>query len=331
MTENSQIETFSVDEISVGERLDRFLAIQLPQTSRSRFKELIKQGNVSLRGATIEEPNYRVKSGDTITVDTPAPEPAIPKPENIPLNVVFEDQHLIVIDKPQGLVVHPAAGNWSGTLVNALIAHCKDTLSGIGGVKRPGIVHRLDKDTSGLMVVAKTDQAHKGLADQFAAHGKDGKLERAYKALVWSAPTRTRGHVDAPLGRKPNNRLKQAILKHGGKEAVTHYEVLQNFLSDENGPVLCLLKCTLETGRTHQIRVHMAHIGCPVIGDDTYGSGFKTRIHKLPEKAQSRVKALKRQALHAYLIGFEHPVTGKTMRFESDLPSDFSAVIDSLT
>ncbi len=331
MTENNSIETFLVDEASTGVRLDRFLAIQLPQISRSRLKQLIKQGDVSLNGAKIEEPNYRVKPADQIGVNSPPPQPAIPQAENIPLEVIFEDEHLIVINKPPGLVVHPAAGNWEGTLVNALLAHCGDTLSGIGGIKRPGIVHRLDKDTSGLMVIAKNDLAHKRLSDQFAAHGKDGKLERAYKTLVWARPRHARGLVNAPLGRKPNNRLKQAVLKRGGRESVTHYEVLEAFLEDDKGPLLSLLNCVLETGRTHQIRVHMAHIGCPVVGDETYGSGFKTRVQKLPETTQMHLKTLKRQALHAYLLGFEHPRSREKMRFESELPQDFAALLHSLT
>ncbi len=331
MTENKSTETFCVDEADAGLRLDRFLALQLPHTSRSRLKQLIKQGEVCLNGAKIEEPNYRVKPADKINVNSPPPQPALPQAQDIPLDVIFEDEHLIVINKPPGLVVHPAAGNWDGTLVNALLAHCGDTLSGIGGVKRPGIVHRLDKDTSGLMVVAKTDLAHKSLADQFAAHGKDGKLERAYKTLVWAAPRHARGLVNAPLGRKLNNRLKQAVLKKGGRQSVTHYEIVQRFLEDEKGPLLSLLNCILETGRTHQIRVHMAHIGCPVVGDETYGSGFKTREAKLPELAQTHLKNLKRQALHAYLLGFEHPITGEKLHFENKLPKDFAALLNSLT
>ncbi len=331
MSKNLNKETLLVDETSNGIRLDRFLALQLPHLSRSRLKQLIKQGEVSLNGAKIEEPNYRVKPADQINVNLPEPQAAEPQPQNIPLDVVFEDEQLIVINKPPGLVVHPAAGNWDGTLVNALLAHCGDTLSGIGGVKRPGIVHRLDKDTSGLMVVAKTDIAHKSLAEQFAAHGRDGKLERAYKTLVWAAPRHTRGLVNAPLGRKPNNRLKQAVLKQGGRPSVTHYEVLQGFLPGEKGPLLTLLNCVLETGRTHQIRVHMAHIGCPVVGDETYGSGFKTREQKLPDKSQTLLKNLKRQALHAHLLGFEHPKTGEKLVFESSLPQDFTVFLDSLT
>ncbi len=331
MTENSSLENFLVDETSTGLRLDRFLAIQLPLISRSRLKQLIKQGEVSLNGAKIEEPNYRVKPADKIVVNSPPPATALPQAQDIPLDVIFEDAHLIVINKPPGLVVHPAAGNWDGTLVNALLAHCGDTLSGIGGVKRPGIVHRLDKDTSGLMVIAKTDLAHTRLSEQFAAHGKDGKLERAYKTLVWARPRHTRGLVNAPLGRKPNNRLKQAVLKSGGRQSVTHYEVLQEFIEGEKGPLLSLVRCVLETGRTHQIRVHMAHIGCPVVGDETYGSGFKTRVQKLPQSAQHHLETLKRQALHAHLLGFEHPTTREKLRFESELPQDFIALLNSLT
>ncbi len=331
MSENLNKEILLVDETSIGTRLDRFLATQLPLFSRSRLKQLIKQGEVSLNGAKIEEPNYRVKPADQISVNSPEPQAALPRAQNIPLDVIFEDEHLIVINKPPGLVVHPAVGNWDGTLVNALLAHCGASLSGIGGVKRPGIVHRLDKDTSGLMVVAKTDLAHKSLTDQFAAHGKDGRLKRAYKTLVWATPRHTRGLVDAPLGRKPNNRLKQAVLRKGGRASVTHYEILQHFLESEKGPLLSLLNCTLETGRTHQIRVHMAHIGCPVVGDETYGSGFKTREQKLSKNSQALLKTLKRQALHAYLLGFEHPETGEPQVFESNLPSDFADLVNSLT
>lgn len=331
MTENITIKTFYVDEVDAGVRLDRYLATQMPEISRSRTKQLIKQGEVCANGAKIEEPNYRVKPGDQINVNLPPPQPALPEPQDIPLDVIFEDQHLIVINKPAGLVVHPAAGNWDGTLVNALLNHCGDTLSGIGGVERPGIVHRLDKDTSGVMVVAKTDQAHKGLSDQFAAHGKDGKLKRAYKTLVWAGPRHFRGKVDAPLGRQPSNRLKQAVLKSGGRASITHYEIVEGFMADEKGPLLTLLNCVLETGRTHQIRVHMAHIGCPVVGDQTYGSGFKTREAKLSQVTQKLLTKLNRQALHAYLLGFVHPKTGEELHFESEIPEDFKALLDSLT
>jgi 23S rRNA pseudouridine1911/1915/1917 synthase len=227
-------------------------------------------------------------------------------------------------------VVHPAAGHWSGTLVNALIHHCGESLSGIGGVKRPGIVHRLDKETSGLMVAAKTDKAHRALAEQFADHGRSGALERSYEALVWGVPHPRKGAIDAPLGRKPHQRMKIGVLAKGGKEAITHYEVRQIF-SLANEPVASRVKCTLETGRTHQIRVHMAHIGHPLIGDPLYGSGFRTKALILPEKSRNLVTELRRQALHARILGFEHPETKEIMHFESPLPQDISRIIKSLS
>ncbi|TMJ38773.1 MAG: RluA family pseudouridine synthase, partial [Alphaproteobacteria bacterium] len=216
----------------------------------------------------------------------------------------------------------------TGTLVNALIAHCGESLSGIGGVRRPGIVHRLDKDTSGLLVVAKTDAAHKGLSEQFAAHGRDGRLERVYLAVVWGAPERKRGTIDAPIGRHGITREKMSVARRpDAREAVTHYEVERSFGTP---PVASLIRCRLETGRTHQIRVHMAHLGHPLLGDETYGKGFKSSIHKLPERAQAALKALGRQALHAAVLGFEHPVTGEAMHFESEPPAELSALLDTL-
>ncbi len=230
-------------------------------------------------------------------------------PEPIALDIVYEDGDLIVIDKPPGLVVHPGAGNETGTLVNALIAHCGESLSGIGGVKRPGIVHRLDKDTSGLLVVAKNDRAHKALSEQFAAHGRDGRLERAYLAIVWGVPERPRGSVEGAIARSTANRQKMAVSRAASaRDAITHYEVLETFGTP---PVASLLRCVLETGRTHQIRLHMAHIGHPLLGDMTYGSGFKTSERRLPEAARDALKSLNRQALHATLLGFEHPATGQ--------------------
>ncbi len=312
-----------------GQRLDRFLTGCLPEMSRSRVKTLIKEGHAAREGRTIVEPNTRVKPGERYEIVIPPPESAVPRGEDIPLDVVYEDDHLIVIDKPAGLVVHPAAGNWSGTLVNALIAHCGDSLSGIGGVRRPGIVHRLDKETSGLMVVAKTDRAHRGLAKQFADHGRSGPLERRYTALVWGVPYRRKGTISAALGRKQENRQKMAVVKDGGKEAVTLYEVAETFGSGDE-PVAARVVCSLRTGRTHQIRVHMAHIGHPLIGDATYGAGFKTKAQQLGESAQAAIERLNRQALHAHLLGFEHPVTGEPMRFESPLPEDISQLIKQL-
>jgi 23S rRNA pseudouridine1911/1915/1917 synthase len=313
-----------------GERLDRFLAKHMPDMSRSRLKALIKTEHACLNGRTIVEPNLRVKPGEIYEITIPPAQPAIPKGEDIPLDVVYEDDWLIVIDKPAGLVVHPAAGNWSGTLVNALIAHCGKSLSGIGGVKRPGIVHRIDKETSGLMVVAKTDAAHHALAKQFADHGREGALVRSYEALVWGVPRPRKGIINAALGRKPQQRQKMGVLAKGGKEAVTHYEVLEVF-GPENEPVASRVKCTLETGRTHQIRVHMAHIGYPLIGDPLYGTGFRTKANILPDKSRKVVEKLPRQALHACVLGFAHPENEEIMRFESPLPDDISRVLKSLS
>jgi 23S rRNA pseudouridine1911/1915/1917 synthase len=275
------------------------------------------------------EPKRAVKPGETVTVDLPPPAPATPAAEEIPFTIVYEDDAIIVIDKPAGLVVHPAAGNHTGTLVNALIAHCGASLSGIGGVARPGIVHRLDKDTTGLMVVAKTDRAHKRLAAQFADHGRTGPLERGYLAVVWGVPNRADGMLDAPLGRSTRNREKMEVKRQGGREAITHYRVEERYGAPAK-PIAALVECQLETGRTHQIRVHMAAMGHPLIGDRLYGSGFATKAKLLPEPAQSLVAAFPRQALHAYLLGFEHPESGEEMRFESDLPTDMAELTAAL-
>ncbi len=281
---------------------------------------------MAVEGQPVIEARYPVKMGQSITVLIPPPTPAEPQAEAIDLDVAYEDADLLVIDKPAGLVVHPGAGNESGTLVNALIAHCGDSLSGIGGVKRPGIVHRLDKDTSGLLVVAKTDRAHKGLSEQFAAHGHDGRLERSYLALVWGVPEKRKGTINVSLARSSANRTKIAPSQSAAaRSAITHYEVLQSFA------VVSLIRCTLETGRTHQIRVHMAHIGHPVMGDQTYGSGFKSAVTKLPEPAREALKTLNRQALHATTLGFEHPATGRNIRLESALPFDIERLLAALT
>ena len=312
-----------------GERLDRVLAQRMDGLSRSRLKALILAGAVAIDGGTIRDPGHRVNVGDRIAVAIPPDEPAEPAPEDIPLNIVHEDDALIVIDKPKGLVVHPAAGNRSGTLVNALIAHCGTSLSGIGGVKRPGIVHRLDKDTTGLMVVAKTDRAHRALSAQFADHGRSGPLERAYLAFVWGVPERPKGTIDAPLDRHPKARDKQAV-RAGGRQAITHWERLETYPGTDDKPVARLLSCRLETGRTHQIRVHLAHVGHPLLGDDVYGPGFKTKVALLPPPARVALAALGRQALHAYLLGFEHPVSGQTRIFRSPLPADLADLRRSL-
>ncbi len=314
------IETVTITSAEQGQRLDRVLAAHIPSLSRSRLKALILSGQVAIAARTIRDPATSVNSGDTVTVTLPSPEPATPQGEAIALNIVYEDDALIVIDKPPGLVVHPAAGHASGTLVNALIAHCGDSLSGIGGVKRPGIVHRLDKDTSGLMVVAKTDQAHRALGAQFA-HKAKGPLERGYLALVWGAPGRPKGAIDAPLDRSPRARDKRAV-REGGRAAVTHWQVLERYKGRDGKPVASLLACTLETGRTHQIRVHMAHVGHPILGDETYATGFKTKASRLGTDARAALQTLGRQALHAYRLAFEHPVAGELLEFQSELPDD---------
>ena len=312
-----------------GERLDRVLAARVADLSRSRHKALILAGRVAIDGATIRDPGHRVNAGGTIMVDVPPADEAGVGPENIPLKVVFEDDELIVIDKPAGLVVHPAAGNWSGTLVNALIAHCGESLSGVGGVRRPGIVHRLDKDTTGLMVVAKTDRAHHALSRQFADHGRTGPLRRGYLAFVWGVPDRPRGTIDKPIDRHPRARDKMAV-RAGGREAVTHWEVLERYPGLDGTPVASLLACRLETGRTHQIRVHLAAIGHPLLGDDVYGAGFKTKASQLGQEARAALAALGRQALHAYLLAIEHPSQGNDLEFRSELPDDLRRLRHSL-
>ncbi len=304
-----------------GERLDRALANHLAAISRSRVKALIVAGEVTINGAAIRDPAYRVHAGDRIALILPPPEPAQPTAEPIPLAIVYEDDALIVVDKPAGLVVHPAAGNWTGTLVNALIAHCGESLSGIGGVRRPGIVHRLDKDTSGLIVSAKTDDAHRALTKQFADHGRSGPLERGYLAFVWGVPDRPKGTIDAPLDRHPVLREKRAV-RPGGRSAITHWEVRERYYGEHGESLAALLECRLETGRTHQIRVHLAHIGHPIIGDALYGAGFRTKAARLSPPARAALDGVGRQALHAYLLGLEHPKTHKYMEFKSEFPSD---------
>jgi 23S rRNA pseudouridine1911/1915/1917 synthase len=309
-------------------RLDRVLAAH-SALSRTRLKALILDGAVAIGARTIRDPGYRVNAGDAITVALPEPAPAEPQAETIPLSIVHEDDDIIVINKPAGLVVHPAAGHASGTLVNALIAHCCDSLSGIGGVKRPGIVHRLDKDTSGLMVVAKTDRAHQALAAQFADHGRTGPLERGYLAFVWGVPPRPSGTIDAPIARAPGSRDKMAV-RAGGRRAITHWRVLERYNGANGKPVASLIACRLETGRTHQIRVHLAHARHPLLGDKVYGSGFKTKAARLRPAAQEALTGLGRQALHAYLLGVQHPTSGASLRFQSELPLDLARLHHSL-
>ncbi|WP_291694391.1 RluA family pseudouridine synthase [Bradyrhizobium sp.] len=302
-------------------RLDRVLATRCPDLSRSRLKALILAGQVRIGTAPVRDPAYHVGTGDTIIIDLPEPAPAEPQGERIALDIVHEDDDIIVIDKPAGLVVHPAAGHATGTLVNALIAHCGTSLSGIGGVRRPGIVHRLDKDTSGLLVAAKNDRAHQSLTAQFADHGRTGALERGYLAFAWGVPSRPHGTVDAPIDRHPHAREKMAV-REGGREAVTHWEVRETFNGADGRPVASLLECRLETGRTHQIRVHLAHIGHPLLGDAVYGPHFKTKANQLGLESQAALSALARQALHAYLLVFEHPSSGEIMHWEAALPQN---------
>jgi 23S rRNA pseudouridine1911/1915/1917 synthase len=318
---------------AAGMRLDQWLAVALgPEFSRNRVQQLIREGAALVNGVPSGEPKRKLAAGDTVMLSVPEPEPAEPSGEDIPLDILFEDDSLIVIDKPAGLVVHPGAGNWTGTLVNALIQHCGDTLSGIGGVRRPGIVHRLDKDTSGVMVVAKTDAAHRALSDAFADHGRAGDLERAYVALVWGAPARQSGMVDAPLGRSGRDRTRQAVVREtqaDARHAVTHFTLLERFGARPDATAeAALVECRLETGRTHQIRVHMAHIGHPLVGDRDYGQAFRTKANKLPEPLRERVNAFPRQALHAKLLAFRHPIGGQSVRFEAPLPSDMAQLVE---
>lgn len=312
----------TADAEDAGQRIDRWLAHKIADLSRARIQALIRDGHVS-GDKTIREARTPVKPGATYKVTLPLPSAPKVEGESLPLSIVYEDSDLIVIDKPAGLVVHPAAGHASGTLVNALIAHCGDSLSGIGGIRRPGIVHRLDKDTSGLLVIAKTDVAHQGLAEQFKSHGRDGRLQRSYIAFAWGHLPRPKGLIDARLGRSQTNRTKIAVMRGElGRAATTHYEVLETFPGARPTGDVSLLRLVLETGRTHQIRVHLAHIGHPILGDAIYGSGFKTRLASLKPEAQEVASALGRQALHAEILQFVHPRTGKKLSFTSPLPED---------
>ncbi len=303
-------------EAGAAGRLDKALAERLPELSRARIQALIAQGRLSRDGAALSDPSARVVPGD-YRLEIPPPAPAEPQPEDIPLCVLFEDAHLIVVDKPAGMAVHPAPGSESGTLVNALLRHCGDSLSGVGGVARPGVVHRIDKETSGVVVAAKTDAAHRGLSALFAAHD----IERVYVALVRGSPRARSGSVDAPIARSPHDRKKMAIARSGGRRAVTHYSVEQTF-GPAQKPLAARLACRLETGRTHQIRVHLASLGCPCLGDPTYGSGPPAE----PVRRAIAAAGLTRQALHAAVLGFVHPVTGQPLRFEAPLPADMAAL-----
>lgn len=302
-------------------RLDKALTErpENPGLSRAQIQRLIKTGHVVLAGKPVCDPSQKVRAGEIYTLTLPPPEPAKPQAESLPLDIAYEDKDLLVVNKQAGMVVHPAAGNRHGTLVNALLAHCKKTLSGIGGVARPGIVHRLDKDTSGLMVVAKNDKAHQGLADQF----NDRTLSRVYQTLVWGVPLPVKGEIEGNIGRHPKTRQKMAVVARGGKPALTYYRVLKTF-----GSIASLVECKLATGRTHQIRVHMAHIQHPVIGDPVYG---RRRGPKAEKGALARLQAFPRQALHAGEITFRHPRTGKTLHFKAVLPDDMKALLSVLS
>jgi 23S rRNA pseudouridine1911/1915/1917 synthase len=325
-------ETFDISPETAGERLDKTLAKLAPDLSRTRIQAIAEDGHISVNGKPETTMSRKLAAGDIIGLIRPEAVDPVPKGEAIPLTVVYEDDDLIVIDKPAGLVVHPAGGHETGTLVNALIAHCGESLSGIGGVKRPGIVHRLDKDTSGLLVAAKNDRTHKALSDQFADHGRTGPLERAYIALVWGRPSRNGGEIRTRIDRSPVNREKVAVAPADkGREAITHFEVEETFEGADGRLLVSRIICRLETGRTHQIRVHMTHIGHPLLGDELYGGGFKTKAAHLAPEAQAALKALGRQALHAAVLGFEHPATGEVMRFESALPGDIAGLLAALT
>ncbi|WP_442943612.1 RluA family pseudouridine synthase [Nitrospirillum sp. BR 11752] len=322
----------TIPDTAARDRLDKALAQLAPETAsltRSRLQALIGEGRVTLDqpgGQTIDDASYRVKPGQVFHISVPAPEAAVPMAQDIPLTIVFEDDDLLVIDKPAGMVVHPAAGNPDGTLVNALLFRCGERLSGIGGVRRPGIVHRLDKDTSGLMVVAKTDRAHTGLSAQFA----DRTLSRTYHAVVWGAPAEAQGEIEGNIGRHPTDRKRMAVVSKGGKPALTRWRVLAR-----HGLLSTHVECKLATGRTHQIRVHMAQIGHPLVGDPLYGKARPTgalgaRLKEASAAAQAGLLGFRRQALHAKDIAFRHPVSGGMLAFTSDLPADLAGLISSL-
>ena len=311
-------------------RLDAALTASLADIgegapSRSRVQALVKGGHVEMAGALVTDPSRRVADGEAVVVTLPDPVAAKPAPQDIPLHVLHEDDALIVVDKPVGMVVHPGAGVHDGTLVNALLHHCGATLSGIGGVARPGIVHRLDRDTSGVMVVAKSDHAHRLLAAQFADHGRNGPLRRAYEALVWGEPTPPAGRIDAPLGRDPRDRTRRAVgTGNDAREAITHYRALEPLFASTR------IECRLETGRTHQIRVHMAHAGHPLLGDRVYGASHASKANRLPDHARAALGQLRGQALHARSLTFEHPETGAPLTCEAPPPPAYQALLDAL-
>ncbi len=308
------------DEAAAHQRLDRWLASIWPDLSRSRVKALIEKGHLTRDGSVVCDPADAVRPGARYVLTLPPPAPALPAAQEIPLAILFEDAHLIVLDKPPGLVVHPAPGNETGTLVNALLAHCGGALPGIGGEARPGIVHRLDKDTSGVMVVAKTETAHKALSEAFARRD----LERCYLALAWGVPARAEGRIEAPIGRHPVDRKRMAVVAKG-KPAATRYRVLRAF-----GTACALLECRLETGRTHQVRVHLAHLGHPLVGDPAYLRRLPAAASRLPRDLRAALTGFPRQALHAVSLAFRHPITGERLAFTAPLPGDLKGLIGAL-
>ena len=320
MDDNSIFFTLPAADGQAGMRLDLFLRETVPAMSRARLQKLIAGGCVSLDDNIVADKDFKVRSGDSFAVFVPPAEEAEPAAENIPLDVVFEDDDLIVVNKPAGMTVHPAPGVYHGTLVNALLYHCRDNLSGVGGVKRPGIVHRIDKDTSGLLAVAKNDFAHQGLAAQFFEHS----IERTYYAVVYGRPEPAEGTITGNIARSRFDRKKMSLVENGGKHAVTHYRCLQS----ANGAV-SLVRCNLETGRTHQIRVHMASIGCNLVGDRLYEKSGKTKIVGLSPETKAFVNSFPRQALHAASLGFVHPRSGEFLQFSVDFPADLHLLLDT--
>ncbi|MBI3441482.1 MAG: RluA family pseudouridine synthase [Proteobacteria bacterium] len=309
-----------VSQEDQGQRLDRVLVKHLPHISRSRFQGLIDGGHIS----PLQSSSYKVKTGDVFHITIPPTEEAVPKPQKIDLDIVYEDKDLLVINKPANMVVHPAAGNHEGTLVNALLAHCGDQLSGIGGVRRPGIVHRLDKETSGLMVVAKNDAAHHSLSQQLALR----KLKRVYQAIVWGVMSPSSGRITTNIGRSKTNRQKMAVLDKGGKEAITDYKQLENF-----GLIAALVECRLHTGRTHQIRVHMAHLQHWLVGDPVYGRSSPEKFLRLNKVDTALSRALldfPRQALHAAALELIHPISETKISLTAELPKDMQSLMRTL-
>lgn len=315
-TENNNIAI--VNKSYNGWRIDKFLSLSFPDISRSQIQRLLKDGNVSRNGESVCDISCKVKENEEYELVIPEPEEAVPEPENIPLEIVYEDDDLLVVNKPAGMTVHPAPGAPRGTLVNALLYHCRGNLSGIGGVKRPGIVHRIDKDTSGLLVVAKNDMAHKDLCAQFAEHS----IERTYYAMVCGVLNPLEGRIESLIGRSPYDRKKMAVVRKNGKEAVTNYKTMAVYRN-----LLSLVKCNLETGRTHQIRVHLSSKGCHLIGDQLYGKNKNITLKSVDEEAKEFINSFPRQALHAKSLGFVHPREKKFLQFDSELSFDFNELI----